>query len=86
MGKRRNIYGILSLTLATIAACEEQQTATITPQEDGTELLFVRGYRSVSDPCKLTGESALAVQTGKPCQGRTVASVQQDGVGLESIV
>ena len=62
MGKRWCIRGILSLTLATIAACGEQQTAPITSQEDEPELHFVRGYRSVSDPCKLTGESAFTNQ------------------------
>ena len=62
MGKRQCIHGILSLALATIAACGEQQTATITSQEDDPVLYFVRGYRSVNDPCKLTGESAFTNQ------------------------
>jgi hypothetical protein len=62
MGKRRCIHGILSLTLATIAACGEQQTAHTTSQEVDPELHFVRGYRSASDPCKLTGESAFTNQ------------------------
>lgn len=59
-----NIPGLASLAAALfiITACGPQITVREATEEGDPGLYFVRGYRSASDPCKLTGETAFTNQ------------------------
>ena len=53
---------LLAFSIFILMACEPQITV---PEATGTgdpDLHFVRGYRSESDPCKLTGETSFTNQ------------------------
>ena len=51
--------GILSCVAMTTACSEPNSVVGVS--EPDPELVFVRGYRSADDDCKLTGESAFTV-------------------------
>lgn len=59
MLRRRAAAGILSCVAMT-TGCSEP-TSVVGISEPDPELVFVRGYRSADDECKLTGESAFTV-------------------------
>lgn len=52
----------LMLLLFSIFACSAQAPRPVAIDEPDPELHFVRGYRSVNDPCKLTGETEFTNQ------------------------
>jgi hypothetical protein len=52
----------LMLALLNIGACSAQEPVEIAVDEPDPELYFVRGYRSETDPCKLTGETEFTNQ------------------------
>ena len=52
----------LVLVLATMSACNTQDSRPVAIDEPDPDLYFVRGYRSEDDPCKLTGETAFTNQ------------------------
>jgi len=49
----------LMLVLLNVGACKVQEPVEIAIDEPDPELYFVRGYRSESDSCKLTGETGF---------------------------
>jgi len=57
----RSLAG-LATALFIITACGPQITVPEATEESDPDLHFVRGYRSDSDPCKLTGETAFTNQ------------------------
>jgi len=64
MEKRIFVRNCMSLAffIFTTMACSTQETTPIAIDEPDPDLYFVRGYRSASDPCKLTGETAFTNQ------------------------
>ena len=57
--RRVGAAGILSCVAMTTGCSEPTSVGGIS--EPDPELVFVRGYRSADDDCKLTGESAFTV-------------------------
>jgi len=55
-------YLSLALVVVTITACKAQENYPVAIDEPDPDLYFVRGYRSESDPCKLTGETEFTNQ------------------------
>lgn len=51
----------LLLSVGMLAGCTEP-VPNVAVSEPDPELVFVRGYRSADDDCKLTGESAFTVE------------------------
>ena len=51
-----NMLGAM-LLICSISACDTQMSRSVAIDEPDPDLYFVRGYRSESDPCKLTGET-----------------------------
>ncbi len=51
----------LLLSVGMLAGCTDP-APSIAISEPDPELVFVRGYRSADDDCKLTGESAFTVE------------------------
>ena len=58
---RAQIPGLVLIMLLT-TACSLRADKVAAPGEVGADLYFVRGYRSESDPCKLTGETGFTNQ------------------------
>ena len=52
----------LMLVLLNVGACKAQEPVEIAIDEPDPDLYFVRGYRSESDSCKLTGETGFTNQ------------------------
>lgn len=52
----------LMLLLCGTCACSAPAPRPVAIDEPDPELYFVRGYRSVNDPCKLTGETEFTNQ------------------------
>jgi len=61
MKKCIQILGLI-IVLLTINACDPQVVGDSVNGEAAHDLYFVRGYRSDSDPCKLTGETGFTNQ------------------------
>jgi hypothetical protein len=61
---RISVYGLIVLVciVLTMGACEPQASLPETVGKDDPDLYFVRGYRSDTDPCKLTGETEFTNQ------------------------
>ena len=55
------LLGLIAVMLA-INACGPQDGGVVASGEVDHDLYFVRGYRSDSDPCKLTGETGFTNQ------------------------
>ena len=58
---RKVATACLALGVLTVPACSEGQAPVEVVGEPDPELVFVSGYRSASDPCQLTGESAFTI-------------------------
>ncbi len=52
----------LIIILFIVNACGPRVSDDVTSEEADHDLHFVRGYRSDSDPCKLTGETGFTNQ------------------------
>ena len=52
----------LALVLCAFSACHTREPRPVAIDEPDPDLYFVRGYRSESDPCKLTGETEFTNQ------------------------
>ena len=52
----------LMLILFSTSACSAHESVEIAIDEPDPDLYFVRGYRSETDPCKLTGETEFTNQ------------------------
>lgn len=59
MGLTPSVYAILTAGLLVTGCIETGPTVAV--DEPDPDLNFVRGYRSASDPCQLTGETSFTI-------------------------